>query len=286
VVFDCDLAGSIKTTEVEKHYPSRFVQCGISEHNAASVAGAASAVGINAFFTTFAMFAIDEVYNQLRMNDINDSNLKVVSTHAGVDVGEDGRTHQCIDYLGLMRNAFGFKVLAPADPNQTDAMTHYAAKHYGNFHIVMGRSKVPVITDEQGKPCFGEGYSFEYGQLDKIRDGKYPLLAFGGMLYRALDVRKLVGEQLAVYNAATPTYINEDIIEELAKAGKIFTYEDHNPMSGLYSTVCNIVARKGLACKVIPFGVSRYALSGASDDVFKLLGIDPESVAAAIKAEI
>ncbi|MDR2885112.1 MAG: transketolase [Deferribacteraceae bacterium] len=285
VAFDCDLAGSIKTADIEKNFPERFIQCGISEHNAATVASAASVCGIVPFFTTFTMFAVVEVYNQLRMADINGTNMKVISTHAGVDVGEDGRTHQCIDYLGLMRNLFSFQVITPADPNQTDAAVRYAAVHQGNVAVIMGRSKVPTITAEDGKPLFGEGYQFQYGKIDEVRKGKIPLLSYGGMLYRALKVKELVPE-LGVYNVSTPTTPNREEIIELAKAGVIFTYEDHNPYSGLYASVCEIVASEGLACKVIPFGVTKYAYSGTPDDVFKLLGLSPEGVAAVIKKKI
>lgn len=285
-VFDCDLASSVKTNGVEKEYPDNFIQSGISEHNTATAAGAASIQGIIPFYTGFTMFAIDEVYNQLRMNDINDSNLKVVSTHAGVDVGEDGRTHQCIDYLGLMRNLFGFSIIAPADPNQTDSAVRYAYERYGNFHIVMGRSKVPVITDESGKPLYGEGYTFRYGFIEKVRGGKTPLISYGGMLHRALKVRELAGNDLAVYNAPTPTCIDKNQIKELAKAGIIFTLEDHNPSSGLYATICEIIASEGIACKVVPFGVKEYSYSGKPDALYKMLSLDPESVAKEIKARI
>ncbi len=287
MVFDCDLAGSIKTTEIEKKYPERFIQCGISEHNAAASSGAASSQGVVPFFTTFTMFAVDEVYNQLRMSDINGSNMKVVSTHAGVDVGEDGRTHQCIDYLGLMRNPFGFKVIAPADPNQTDHAVRYAAGVYGNVHVVMGRSKVPVITDNKGNPYYGENYKFTYGRIDEVRNGKYPLVSYGGMLYRALKVRDILGgELLGVYNAATPTDIDVNTVAKIAEAGTLFVLEDHNPVSGLYSTICQALGKLGIACKVIPFGVEQYPCSGTPDDVFKLLGLDPESVAAKIKQHL
>ena len=281
-VFDCDLAGSVKTGGVEKSRPDRFFQAGISEHHTATMAGALSSCGIITFFAGFTMFAVDEVYNQLRLNDINFTNLKVVSTHAGIDGGEDGRTHQCIDYLGLMRNLFGFRLIAPADPNQTDHAVRYAAGRFGNFHIVMGRSKLPVITDEGGKPLFGEDYKFEYGKIDEVRKGKYPLLSYGTMLARALKVREL-GADIGVYNVSTPLSPDNAHILKLAKVGKIFVYEDHISASGLYATICEILASEGVACKVIPFGVKAYPFSGTPDDIFKLMELSPEIVAKKIK---
>ena len=115
------------------------------------------------------MFGVDEVYNQQRLNEINSANIKLVTTHVGIDVGEDGKTHMCIDYIGLLRNIFDFKIIVPADPNQVDIVIRHAAKEQGNFHIAMGRSKVPVITKEDGSVFFDENYEYIYGAIDIIR---------------------------------------------------------------------------------------------------------------------
>lgn len=286
IVFDCDLAGSVKTNSVEKNFPDRFFQCGISEHHAAAAAGAASVKGVIPFFSTFTMFAVDEVYNQLRMNDINGTNLKVACTHAGVDVGEDGRTHQCIDYLGLLRNLFGFEVITPADPNQTDQAILYAASHCGNVIVVMGRSKVPVITKEDGSAYYGEGSSFKYGSVDEIRSGEYPLVSYGVMLDRAIKVKDILnndGVSIGVYNAASPVALDQEFIKKLAKKGIIFVLEDHQSSSGLCASISQIIASEGIACRVIGFGVDKYAYSGSPEQVFKLLGLDSQSVADKIK---
>lgn len=291
LIFDCDLAGSIKTTEIERDYPSNFIQCGISEHSSCAAAGAAGAAGVIPFFTGFAMFSVDEVYNQLRMNDINYSNLKVISTHAGVDVGEDGRTHQCVDYLGLLRNLFGYKVITPADPNQTDSAVHYAARVYGNVHVIMGRSKVPVIKDEKGKPLFGEDYEFEYGKIDEVRlGGDCAILSYGVMLYRALKVRELLaakGIDAAVYNVSTPLYLNYESQKALLKHKTLFVLEDHISDSGLYSTICTMPMESDMRThKVIGFGVPRYSQSGKPDEVYRLIGLDPLNVAERIAERV
>ncbi|HSK47030.1 MAG TPA: transketolase, partial [Coriobacteriia bacterium] len=120
-VLDCDLAQSVKTDGFAAERPASFIQCGVGEHNAATVGGALSTVpGVLAFWSDFGVFGIDEVYNQQRLNDINGAALKLVVTHCGLDVGEDGKTHQCLDYVGALRDFFGWKVIVPADPNQTD----------------------------------------------------------------------------------------------------------------------------------------------------------------------
>ncbi|HRR95854.1 MAG TPA: transketolase, partial [Candidatus Ratteibacteria bacterium] len=110
VVFDCDLSTSVKTDYFEKDFPERFFQVGVQEHNAATIAGAISTDKVISFFSDFGVFGVDETYNQQRLNDQNFTNLKLVCTHLGLDVGEDGKTHQCIDYIGVLRNIFGFKI--------------------------------------------------------------------------------------------------------------------------------------------------------------------------------
>jgi len=99
-VLDCDLAVSVKTDAFAADRPAGFVQCGVGEHNAATVAGALSTTGVATYWADFGVFGVDEVFNQQRLNDINSTNVKLVLTHCGLDVGEDGKTHQCLDYVG------------------------------------------------------------------------------------------------------------------------------------------------------------------------------------------
>ncbi len=196
LVFDCDLAGSVKTSAFSEEYPEHFFQSGIMEHNTASVAGGASVAGKVVFWADFGVFAADETFNQHRLNDINMTNLKVVATHCGLDVGMDGKTHHCINYISLMGTLYHYNTVVPADPNQTDRVIRYAATHPGNFFVAMGRSKLPVITNEDGEPFFGSDYRFVYGMHDHIREGTdVALVAMGCMVFRALEVREILNEK-------------------------------------------------------------------------------------------
>ena len=132
IVFDCDLAGSVKVDGFAKVCPDEFIEAGIQEHTTATAAGAASSAGVVAVWADFGVFASDEVYNQQRLNDVNRAGIKTVLTHSGLDVGEDGMTHQCIDYVGLFRNTFGWRVVVPADPNQTDRATRWMLDRQGD----------------------------------------------------------------------------------------------------------------------------------------------------------
>ncbi len=129
--FSCDLEGSVKMNGFHRVSPQAFFEAGIQEHHTATCSGAASKEGMVAFFSTFGVFGVSETYNQHRLNDINRTQLKVVCTHLGLDVGEDGQTHQCIDYIGVLQNLFHFSVFMPADPNQTDHIIRYVATTSG-----------------------------------------------------------------------------------------------------------------------------------------------------------
>jgi transketolase len=290
IVFDCDLSSSVKTQAFSREFPQYFFQGGVQEHNTATIAGAASTQGVISFFADFGVFGIDETYNQHRLNDINYTNLKLVVTHCGVDVGQDGKTHHCIDYVGVMRNIYGFKIVVPADPNQTDKAVRYIASQVGNFVVCVGRSKLPVITDENGTPFFGEGYEFVYGKGDWLRRGKDAVIVtMGSMVHRALKVREILkekGVEVGVVNMACPAEPDKKILREAAKTGFIFTYEDHNVRAGLGCCVSEVLLEMGLKVRLKRFGVERYAGSGLPDDLFKHLGLDPHTVAQKIYTEI
>lgn len=282
-VFDCDLASSVKTNSVDKDVPSNFFQCGIAEHHTAVCAGAASVNGVVSFFADFGMFGVDEVYNQQRLNQINDSNIKVVTTHVGVDVGEDGKTHMCIDYVGLLKNTLGFQMVVPADPNEVDVVIRHIASTPGNFHVAMGRSKVPVITKEDGTVYFDENYKFEYGKVDEVRKGSDgAILAYGSTLYRAVEVHNKLKEKglnVAVINVSSPAYLNDESIELIKKYSKLYIYEDHISSTGLYSTVANIALANKLTFDVEAYGVNQFPMSGNSNEVYDMLGLSSAKVA-------
>jgi len=286
-VFDCDLAGSVKTNGFAKQSPDTFFQTGIEEHNAATMAGALSVEGVLTFFADFGVFGVSETYNQHRLNDINATNLKLVTTHIGLDVGEDGKTHQCIDYIGLMNNLFGFKTLLPADPNQTDRATRYMAATQGNFYLGMGRSKLPVILDEQGEPFFGGDYNFEYGKVDALRSGQdATIITCGSLAWRAVeaaDQLKKEGLNVAVLNVACPKDIDRAAISTAAATGAIITYEDHNVHTGLGSIIAGILAEERLSVSFTRLGVTEYGRSGPSDTAYIGAGLGIDSLIAAVK---
>jgi transketolase len=283
-VFDCDLASSVKTGSVEKNWPEHFFQAGIQEHNTATTAGALSTLPVLTYFADFGVFGIDETFNQHRLNAINHTGLKVALTHNGLDVGEDGKTHQCLEYVGLARNLFGYKVIVPADPNQTDRATRYASRVPGNFFLCMGRSKVPVILDEKGAPFFAGDYEFEYGKVERLRDGdRGAIFAMGSMTWRALQAREILKDKgilVKVFNVSCPLDLDPSAIKEGAETGLIITYEDHNIATGLGSEMAMALARARVSARLKCLGVSDYGASGKPEELFQHVGLDPESLAA------
>ncbi|NLB83429.1 MAG: transketolase, partial [Synergistaceae bacterium] len=208
LVFDCDLASSVKTGDFAKKCPDWFFQTGIQEHATATVAGAASTAGVVSLWAGFGVFGLSEVYNQQRLNDINSANLKTVLTHVGLDVGEDGMTHQAIDYVGLLRNTFVWRLVVPADPNETDRATRWALAESGCVCIAMGRSKLDVLEDGEGNPLFGGEKPFQYGKSTLVREGENgTIFALGAMTARALEAREILqkkGITPAVYSVSSP----------------------------------------------------------------------------------
>jgi transketolase len=283
----CDLEGSVKMGGFRKHSPTAYIEAGIQEHHAASMAGGMSSIGMVPFFSTFGVFALSEVYNQTRINDFNHTNVKVVATHVGLDVGEDGPTHQCIDYLGLTRNFFRFSVFMPADPNQTDRIIRYAAVHAGNVFVGMGRSITPVILKEDGTPFYDAAYTFQAGKADWLRRGtEATIITYGALTPAVMDAWALLageGKSVGVLNMASLVPVDREAILEAAAIGPIVTVEDHHIDTGLGAMVALVLAESG---KAVPFkrcGVKCYGGSGQPAELYAKQGLDSGSIATSVK---
>ncbi len=287
VGFTCDLEGSVKMEGFHKVCEKAFFECGIQEHHAATSSGALSKEGFAVFFSTFGVFGLTEVFNQVRLNDINETNLKIVCTHLGLDVGEDGQTHQCIDYIALLRNLFGFSIFMPADPNQTDRIIRYIATQRGNFFVGMGRSKLATILDESGNPAFGGDYRFSPGKAEWLRSGAdAAILACGAPVHEALkaaeDLATTHGIQAAVINCASVRPLDSEAVLKAAATGLLVTVEDHHADTGLGSIVAGTLSENGVPCKLLRLGVKQYGFSGTPAELYRAQGIDREGIVRAV----
>ena len=283
----CDLEGSVKMGDFHKHSPSAYLETGIQEHHAASMGSAISREEIACFFSTFGVFAVSEVYNQNRIADINETNFKVVATHCGLDVGEDGPTHQGIDYIGLMRNYYRFNVYIPSDPNQTDRVIRVATVNAGNVFVGMGRSKMEMIQGVDGTPYFGGDYTFTPGKADWVRKGNAGTIitcgAVTGNVMEAQAILKEQGIEVSVLVTASIVPIDEDAILDAAQSGPVLTVEDHHVDTGLGAIVATVMSDKGVATKFKRLGVTRYGASGKPADLYASQGLDGKAIAGSFK---
>ena len=285
VVLDADLAGATKTAMFKKAYPDRFFDCGIAEGNMMSIAGGLAACGKIPFASSFAMFATGRAFEQVR-NTIGypHLNVKICASHAGITVGEDGASHQCLEDLALMRTIPGMVVMNPADDVEARAAVRAAAAYDGPVYIRLGRSAVHVINDSAT-------YKFEWGKGIQIKEGSdITIIATGLMVDSAIKAAEKLeadGVKADVIDMHTIKPIDEDIILKSAKkTGKVFTVEEHSVIGGLGSAVCEVLSEK-YPCKVKRIGIyDVFGESGSAADLLKAYRLDGDGVYEQIKAEL
>ncbi len=290
-VLDCDLSVSTKTDVFEGKFPQAFFQSGIAEHHTAVLNGALSLAGVQSWWGEFAMFGVAEAYNQQRLNDINGANAKLAVTHAGIDVGEDGKTHHSIDYFGLLNSTFGWKVFTPADPNQTDRVVRWMATHRGNHALVMGRSKIAVQLREDGTLFFAGDYTFDPTRADRVRTGGsgLTLVCAGNVLPYGLDAWTALakeGTRVDLVSVCAWSDLAEEDLAFIARHGLVVSVEDHNPKTGLGTLLQARFNDLGLAARVRKMGVTFYSSSGPAKELVRLMGLDGPAIAATARKEL
>lgn len=283
VVLDADLSKSTKTDTFKKVYPERFINCGIAEADMMCVAAGLAACGKTAFASTFAMFAAGRAFEQVR-NSIGYTklNVKIGATHAGISVGEDGASHQCLEDIALMRTIPGMVVINPADDIEAQLAVKAAIEHDGPVYMRFGRLAVEDVN--------GEDYKFELGKGVQLKDGNdVAIIATGLMVQEALkaaDMLKADGIDARVINIHTIKPIDEEIITKAAKeTGAIVTAEEHYIMGGLGSAVTEVVCANA-PCPVKIIGTDRYGRSGKPNELFEEYGLTAENIAEQAKAAI
>lgn len=281
VVLDADLSGSTQTAGFAKAYPDRFFNAGIAEANMMGMAAGLAVSGKTVFASSFAMFAAGRAYEIIR-NSIayTGADVKICATHAGITVGEDGASHQCIEDIALMRAIPGMTVLNPADDVSARALIKAAAAYRGPVYVRLGRLAVPVIYEE--------GEAFEMGKARRLREGKdCTVIAAGLMVSRALEAADMLsaeGIDCRVVDMHTIKPLDEAEVTAAAKeTGGIVTAEEHSVIGGLFGAVCELTAARA-ACKVTPVGVKDvFGQSGSPEELLKLYGLTAEAIAEAVR---
>lgn len=284
VAFSADLEGSVKLNAFHASSPAGFIEGGIQEHNSATASGRLSKEGFLTFFSTFGIFGVTETFNQQRLNGFNRTNLKLVCTHCGTDVGEDGPTHQVVDYAGLLRSTFDWNVFVPADPNQCDRIIRAVSTRSGNDFVGMGRSKLPTLLRTDGTVFYDGSVGFEPGRADVLRDGDDgAILAVGPIVRFAVEAHDLIaertGKKVRVVNMASLRPYDAQAIRDAAGTGFVLTAEDHHPDTGLGGLVALELADAGIATRLQRAGIGEWPMSGKPNDIFAAFGLDAEGLA-------
>ena len=243
VALDADLASSTKSISIKKTDPNRFFDMGIAEADMIGHAAGFAASGYIPFVSSFAMFATGRCWEQIRNSVAYPHlNVKIGASHAGISVGEDGATHQCVEDIALMRVIPGMVVLSPSDDVEARAAVRAAYEHDGPVYIRLGRLAVPVINDE-------ENYTFEMGKGIVLREGTdLTIIATGLCVAEALGAADMLAEQgisAEVINIHTIKPLDEElVIASAKKTGRVFTVEEHSVIGGLGSAVCDCLSEK------------------------------------------
>ncbi len=283
-----DLGHSVMTKFVQEKFPTRGLEIGIAEQEMVSMAGGLSLSGKIPFVSTFGVFITSRAKDQARVNDINLANVKMVVTHCGLSVGEDGPTHQAIDDSGSMLGLFHTLPIEAIDPNQCDRVIRYIAATYGNFYVRMGRHKFPIITDIDGQPFYKEDYIYSPGKTDIIREGKdLTVVASGPMVHEALiawEELNKIGYSIEIVAISSIRKFDDNLINSIKKTGKVITMEDHNPYNGLYTAVTRQIAEAGIAVRILKsLAVTEYQFSGKAEELYKQAGISASSLIELVK---
>ena len=283
VVLDADLAGATMTKYFKAAHPERFFDMGIAEADMVATSAGLSTMGLIPFCSTFAMFGAGRAYDQMRNSVAYPHfNVKLCCSHAGVSVGEDGGSHQCIEDLALMRAIPGMTVIVPADAKEARKAVFALAEYNGPSYLRLARLATPV---------FEEDYPFEIGKANVLLEGTdVAVFACGLMVNESLEAAKLLeaeGIHAAVINVHTIKPIDAQCVTEWAeKCGKVITVEEHSTIGGLGDAVADVLMGK-VACKFHKIGVQdQFGQSGKAADVLREYGLTADQIAQEIKKNI
>lgn len=282
VAFDADLSGSTMSKYFRAEFPNRFFEAGIAEANMIDMAAGASTMGLIPFCSTFAMFATGRAYEQIRNSVAYPHfNVKICGSHAGLSVGEDGASHQCIEDIGLMRLIPGMTVIAPADATEARKAVFAIADFDGPVYIRTARLATPVM-DEQ---------PFVIGKANVLTTGDDAVVfTYGLMVSEALEAAKILeaeGIKLTVVNMHTIKPIDREcVLRQAARCGKVFTLEEHSIIGGIGDAVADVLMGK-VSCSFHKIGVrDEFGRSGKALDVLKAYGLTAPQIAEEIKGEL
>lgn len=284
VALDADLSGSTRTSLFAKAFPDRFFNMGVAEQDMIGTAAGLAAGGKIPFASTFAIFATGRAWEQVRQSvGYPHANVKIVATHGGITVGQDGPSHQAGEDVALMRAIPGMTVIVPADAHETAAAVRFAAAYEGPVYIRLTRDKFPVVFDA--------GKGFAPGKGDRLRKGTDVTVAGCGVLtsiaLSAAEELAKEGISCGVINMASVKPLDEDILlEAAADSGAIVAAEEHSVIGGLGSAVAEFLAERR-PVPVVRVGLrDTYFSSGTAEELMEAAGLTVNGVRDAARRAI
>lgn len=281
LVLDADLSGSTKTKAFGQAYPDRFVNIGVAEANMMGTAAGLAAMGKTVFASSFAMFAAGKAWEQLRQSVcVPELSVKVCASHAGLTVGEDGKSHQMLEDITLMRVLPHMRVLVPADGVEARQAIKIAAETAGPFYVRVSRASTPIV--------FADDYQMELGKAALLREGSdLAIIACGVEVAEALGAAELLaadGVQARVINMSTIDPIDADAVAAAARdCGAILTAEEHQIRGGLGDAVAQAAAAS-VPCPISMAGMDdEFGQSGTAGQLLAHYGLDAAGLAARAK---
>jgi len=284
VVLDADLSPSTMTSFFAREFPDRFFNCGLEEQNMVGIAAGLAASGKIVFASSFAIFASCRCFDQLRLCISHpELNVKIVATHGGITVGEDGTSHQAIEDLALYCALPGFTIIVPADAIEAAEAIRVASSDYGPFYIRLSRPKTPII--------YPEDYHFILGKAVTMRQGQdATIIATGIMVSKALEASDVLARQgidCRVINIHTLKPLDEAaVVRAASETGAIIVAEEHLAHGGLGSRVAQAAARvKPVPMEFVNLG-DRYAVSGKAEELLQRYGLTARDVEESVKSVV
>jgi transketolase len=284
VVLDADVSPSTMTNLFAREFPQRFFNCGLQEQNMIGISAGLAASGKIVFASSFAVFVVCRGFDQLRLCISQPNlNVKIVATHGGITVGEDGTSHQAIEDLALCCALPSFTVVVPADAIEAAEAVRVAATLYGPFYIRLSRPKTPIV--------YPEGYHLVLGKAVTMRQGKdVTIIATGIMVAQALEAADNLARQdidCRVVNMHTLKPLDEAAIAKAAsETGAIVVAEEHLAHGGLGSRVAQTIARqKPVPMEFVNLG-DRYGVSGKAEELLQRYGLTPRNIEESVKSVV
>ncbi len=284
VALDADLSGSTKTAKFAKEFPDRFFNIGIAEQDMVGTAAGLALTGKVPFASTFAVFETGRAWDQIRLTVCySNTNVKLVATHGGITVGEDGASHQALEDIALMRALPNMNVIIPADATETTSVINAIADFTGPVYVRCGRSKVPYVMPDDYEFKLGKAYVFHMGKDVNI-------IAAGIMVdaaKKAAEILSQDGIDAGVINMASIKPLDEETLLSAAQNAKlIVTAEEHSIIGGLGGAVCEYLSEH-CPVPIKRIGVNdSFGCSGASSDLLKLHKLTAEDIVETVKSSL